>query len=65
MVATAATTNKTPDLADIARSGMRGGHEDALDAQDLVRPLASRRGVRAHAADWLSRMERRATYLPV
>lgn len=36
-----------------------------LEVKDLVRPPASRRGVRAHASDRLSRLERRAIFLPI
>jgi hypothetical protein len=39
--------------------------EAGIDVKDLVRPPAARRGVRPHAADPLSRLERRRTYLPI
>jgi hypothetical protein len=45
--------------------GRRRSADRGLLVKDLVRPLASRRGVRPHAADALSRLERRRAYLPI
>jgi len=39
--------------------------EAGIEIKDLVRPPAARRGVRPHAADPLSRLERRRAYLPI
>jgi hypothetical protein len=65
MIATATTASHTPALpADVPQRQDRE-QLPVIDARDLVAPLGCRRGVHAHAADWLSRMERRRTYLPI
>jgi hypothetical protein len=65
MVATTESTSKTPQRTGLTQGCEQDGHEQALDARALIAPPGSRRGVRAHASDWLSRMERRTAYLPV
>jgi hypothetical protein len=58
MSTTASTRKPTLNPADTAQ--MPG-----VQLKDLLRPAPARRGVRAHAADRLSRLERRTVYLPI
>jgi hypothetical protein len=54
-----------PRVSHLSATARRTIATLSVEASDLARPLAARRGVKPHAADLLSRMERRFTYLPI
>lgn len=62
-------TNTSTDTNTTAHAIPQRSDQNAcvqsLQARDLTRPVPARRGVRPHAADLLSRMQRRAVYLSV
>ncbi len=65
MVATTKQTSKVLKRAGLNPGRGPEGPEPTVELRDLVAPLDARRGVKAHASDWLSRLERRAAYLPL
>ena len=56
-------SSQTPPVATARRTGDEN-RDPQVQVSDLVGRFGVLRGVRAHASDSLSRMLRRATYLP-